>query len=59
METITRMYVRLSNRIASSRGQTMGEYALIMGAIAVIAYGAYQLLGSNISTVANSVALDI
>jgi Flp pilus assembly pilin Flp len=34
----------------SSRGQTMTEYALILGAIAVIVYAGYQSLGSQVNT---------
>ncbi len=56
MERITRIYCRLSNRAADRRGQTMAEYALIMATIAVIAFAAYQLLGSNVSSITSTIA---
>lgn len=55
MATITRIYVRLNNRLACSRGQTMGEYALVMAGVAIVAFAAYQYLGSQISTAAHSI----
>ena len=41
------------------RAQTMTEYAMILATIAVVAYLAYQGLGSQISTLANQVANDL
>jgi Flp pilus assembly pilin Flp len=32
----------------ATKGQTMTEYALILAAIAVVAFATYQLLGSEI-----------
>jgi pilus assembly protein Flp/PilA len=37
-------------------GQTMAEYGVILAVIAVIAVGAFELLGGNISNTVNSVA---
>lgn len=37
------------------RGQTMVEYALIMAAVAVIAFAGYKTMGGDISTVLSSV----
>jgi Flp pilus assembly pilin Flp len=37
------------------RGQSMTEYALILGAIAVVCIAAYQLMGSDINAVVGSV----
>jgi hypothetical protein len=34
----------------SSRGQTMTEYALVLGAIAVVVYAGYQSLGTHVNT---------
>jgi Flp pilus assembly pilin Flp len=34
----------------SSRGQTMTEYALILGAIAVVVYAGYQSLGTHVNS---------
>jgi Flp pilus assembly pilin Flp len=37
------------------RGVTMTEYALILAAIAVVTYGSYRVLGSNIRLLASGV----
>jgi Flp pilus assembly pilin Flp len=37
------------------RGQTMTEYALILSAVAVIAFIGYQTMGTNISSLLTSV----
>ena len=39
----------------SSRGQTMTEYALILGAVAVVVYAGYQSLGTHINTSVSAV----
>lgn len=52
MDFVLRYWMRLQN----SRGQTMGEYALVMAGVAIVAFAAYQYLGTQISTAANSVA---
>jgi Flp pilus assembly pilin Flp len=50
MESLTRIHVKVRER----RGQSMTEYALIMAAIAVVAYAAYTTLGTSIvSEIAN------
>jgi Flp pilus assembly pilin Flp len=38
------------------RGQTMAEYGLITMLIAMVAIGAWALLGSNITTAVNAIA---
>ena len=43
-------YVRLQP------GQTMAEYGLIVMLVAVVALGAWALLGSNITTAINAIA---
>jgi len=40
---------------ASSRGQTMAEYALIMAAVAVVVFVGYQTMGTTITTLLGSV----
>jgi len=40
-------------------GQALVEYALILGLIAVFAIGALQLLGTNVSSVLQTIADDI
>lgn len=37
------------------RGQSMTEYALILSAIAVVAFGTYQLMGKDISSLLNTI----
>ena len=37
------------------RGQTMTEYALILAAIAVVAWGAYNHMGHDIGSMANGI----
>ncbi len=46
-------------RVREQRGQTMSEYALIMAAIAVVAFAAYTTLGGNIVTLVTNVANDL
>jgi Flp pilus assembly pilin Flp len=48
---ITKMYVRLRE----SKGQTMTEYVLIIAAIAVAGYVAYQGLEGGINTIITNV----
>jgi Flp pilus assembly pilin Flp len=52
MEYLTKLYVRLSER----KGQTMAEYGLIVGLVAVVTIAAWTLLGTNITTAINSIA---
>jgi Flp pilus assembly pilin Flp len=40
-------------------GQALVEYALILGLIAVCAIGALQLLGTNVSSVLQTIADDV
>ena len=39
----------------SNHGQTMTEYALILAAVAVVVFAAYQAMGTTISSVLSSV----
>ena len=55
MTSVIKAYVRM--REAS--GQTMTEYALIMAAIAVACFTAYNLLGNDIKTLLNNIAADL
>ena len=55
MTSVIKAYVRM--REAS--GQTMTEYALIMAAIAVACFAAYNLLGDDINTLVNKVKDDL
>jgi Flp pilus assembly pilin Flp len=52
---LTRLYVRTTER----NGQTMGEYALIMAAVAVVAFAAYKVLGQDIASLMTALAGDL
>jgi Flp pilus assembly pilin Flp len=41
--------------VASTRGQTMVEYALIIAAVGVVAWGAYNLTGHDIGSMASGI----
>jgi Flp pilus assembly pilin Flp len=41
--------------VALIRGQTMVEYALIIAAIGVVAWGAYSVMGHNIGSMASGI----
>jgi Flp pilus assembly pilin Flp len=56
MDFLTKMYVKTSEGVRTYReGQTMTEYALILSAIAIAVFVAYQLMGSNINTLTTRV----
>jgi Flp pilus assembly pilin Flp len=56
MKLLTRSYARVNElRRKWSQGQTMTEYALIMAAIAVVVFGVYQTMGTDIQTLVTSV----
>jgi Flp pilus assembly pilin Flp len=46
----------LAHHVRQERGQSMAEYAILIGAIAMAVVAAAVLLGHNISTPFNSVA---
>jgi Flp pilus assembly pilin Flp len=52
LDLIRKLYVKSDQFV---RGQTMAEYALIVSAIAVVAYAGYQLTGTTVSTLLTSV----
>jgi Flp pilus assembly pilin Flp len=54
MELIENIFVRTREILVKNRrAQTMTEYALILAAIAIVAYGAYAALGNNVSSLAS------
>jgi len=55
MNTLLKLWVRAREQ----SGQTMTEYALIMAAIAIVCFAAYNALGTDISTLINSIATDL
>ncbi len=56
MERINKLYVRVcENARKHSRGQTMTEYALILAAVAIVAYVTYQVMGQDIGSMVNKI----
>jgi len=55
MESVRKTYARIIAR----DGQAMTEYALILSAVAVVAFLVYQWLGNNIGTLLNNVISDL
>ncbi len=58
------MHIRFALRLSpgatedggTNRGQALVEYALILLLIAVVAVGALQLIGTNVTSALNSIA---
>lgn len=55
MDFVTRLYLRLKER----QGQTMGEYALILAAVAIVAFAGYKILGTDINTMVTQLGGDL
>ena len=56
MEFLNRWYLKARERVARfQRGQDMTEYALIVAAIAIVVFAAYEIMGQSISTLASGV----
>ncbi len=55
MKFFTNAYVRITER----KGQAMTEYALILSAVAVVAFITYQALGTAITGLLGSVITDL
>jgi len=53
---MNRVHQIWSRCVRLQHGQTMAEYALIVMLVAVVAIGAWALLGSNITTAINAIA---
>jgi Flp pilus assembly pilin Flp len=60
IESLATAYVKacvwlreLQNRL--TRGQTMTEYALILGAVAVVCFVTYEVMGQNVKGITNKV----
>lgn len=53
MNFLRKLYVR------AQEGQTMTEYALIMAAIAVVCFAAYNALGTSVQTLIQNVTSDL
>ena len=56
MGSITNIFICTREFVTSkTRGQTMTEYALILAAVAVVAYGAYAIMGNSIGSLASGI----
>ena len=60
----TRLVTGVLNVIRAARlrkllGQSMTEYALLLAAIAVVAYGAYFSMGDELSEIVKGIAHDL
>jgi Flp pilus assembly pilin Flp len=56
MNKIVKWYVAGSTKTRSgTRGQTMTEYALILAAVAIVAYITYQVMGQDIGSMVSTI----
>ena len=60
MELLTKAYVRATEKVLKvmgkeANGQTMTEYALILAAVAIVAYVTYQVMGQDIGSMVNKI----
>lgn len=56
MNTIVKWYIAISSRVRrETRGQTMTEYALILAAVAIVAYATYRVMGQDIGSMVNKI----
>ena len=55
MAMLTKAYVRMTE----PKGQAMTEYALILAAVAVVAFITYQTLGTSIKSLLSQVIADL
>ena len=60
MESVMKMFIRAREIVARrSHGQTMVEYALIIASVGVVAWGAYNLMGHDIGSMASGIGSDL
>jgi len=56
MTSVNGLVIRIQETLVRRlRGQTMVEYALIIAAVGVVAWGAYNLMGQNIGSMASGI----
>ena len=60
MELLIKAYVRANEKVLKAmskeaKGQTMTEYALILAAVAIVAYVTYQVMGQDIGSMVNKI----
>jgi Flp pilus assembly pilin Flp len=57
MNRVYQLWLRYGSRLKPGQpGQTMAEYGLILALVAIVAIGAWAVLGTNVSTIINSIA---
>ncbi len=60
VKKIAEMVIRLREwRAGTSKGQTMTEYALILGAVAIVVFVTYQTMGQDIGSLVYVVNSDL
>jgi len=52
MQVLNRWFIRIREW---QHGQTMTEYAMILSAVAVVVFVTYQVMGQDVSSLANKV----
>jgi Flp pilus assembly pilin Flp len=52
MQVLNRWFIRVREW---QHGQTMTEYAMILSAVAVVVFVTYQVMGQDVSSLANKV----
>jgi Flp pilus assembly pilin Flp len=56
MASVRGLVIRVQETLVRRlRGQTMVEYALIIAAVGIVAWGAYNLMGQNIGSMASGI----
>jgi Flp pilus assembly pilin Flp len=56
MTSVNGLAIRIQETLVRRvRGQTMVEYALIIAAVGVVAWGAYNLMGRDIGSMASGI----
>jgi Flp pilus assembly pilin Flp len=56
MASVKGLVIRVQETLVRRlRGQTMVEYALIIAAVGIVAWGAYNLMGQNIGSMASGI----
>ena len=60
MASVEVLFVRARERLVRRfRAQTMVEYALIIASIGVVAWGAYNVMGHSVGTMASGIDSDL
>ncbi len=55
-ETLTSIWLQFTTRLRDELGASMVEYGLLLALIAVVALGAFTLLGENVDSTVTDVA---